>query len=169
MVLIILAQSSVSSKPSKGTFNNPATRQDLKSFDVIAPLDDRKSPLVGGEKEIDQLTRISTIRPNQFQTGQLIPHPCQEYSCTVTILNVCRMNHNYQYQSQRIDQQMTLAPVYFLASVVPVKPPFSVVFTDWLSTMAALGSASRRSWTRTSVRRQSWMCFQVPSFFQQRK
>jgi hypothetical protein len=50
---------------------------------------------------------------------------------------------------------VTLATVDLLAHVVSMGPPFSVVFTDWLSMIPALGSSSRPARFLTSRRRAS--------------
>ena len=47
-----------------------------------------------------------------------------------------------QEQPGGIHYYVALAPRYLLARVVAPRPPFSVVFTDWLSMLAALGVAS---------------------------
>jgi hypothetical protein len=49
------------------------------------------------------------------------------------------VHHYRKYQSERIDNDVPLAPIYLLAAVVAARPPFSVVFTDWLSMIPALG------------------------------
>jgi hypothetical protein len=53
-------------------------------------------------------------------------------------------------KAKRVDEDVALTTIDLLARVVAVRPPFSVVFTDWLSMMPALGfrlrpTASRRS------------------------
>ena len=63
---------------------------------------------------------------------------------------------------------MTLAPSNLLACIVLVGivapgPPFSVVFTDWLSMIAALGAASCPSASRTLGRSAASTLSQVPS------
>ena len=50
-----------------------------------------------------------------------------------------------------------------LASVVAAGPPISVVFTVWLSMMAALGLLCRPALCRTLVRRAFWIASHVPS------
>ena len=40
------------------------------------------------------------------------------------------MNDNFEEQAKGIDENMTFAPLYFLASIIATKPPFSVVLTD---------------------------------------
>jgi hypothetical protein len=58
---------------------------------------------------------------------------------------------------------VTFPAFYLLSGIKTTNPPFSVVFTDWLSTIAMLGSASRPAATRTSRRRRSCRQSSVPS------
>jgi hypothetical protein len=50
---------------------------------------------------------------------------------------------------------MAFAAVDLLAGIITAPPPFSAVFTDWLSMMAALGLTSRPSSCRTMPRKAS--------------
>ena len=56
-------------------------------------------------------------------------------------------------QPQRIDSDVSFAPVDLFAVVASPLPPFWTVFTDWLLMMAMLGSADlpafSRTWTAT--------------------
>jgi hypothetical protein len=79
-------------------------------------------------------------------------------------LNVRSMYHHSQQQPQGIHHDMALAPLHLLAGVVASWPPFSVVFTLWLSIMAAEGVGSLPSASLTLGRKVSWMRSQVPSF-----
>ena len=49
------------------------------------------------------------------------------------------MHHHRQQQPHGIYNDVSLSTVDLLASVIATRPPFSVVLTDWLSMMAALG------------------------------
>jgi len=62
------------------------------------------------------------------------------------------MDHDREQKPRSIDYDVPLSAVDLLARVVSAEPPFSVVFTDWLSTMAALGVGSRPSRTRVCSR-----------------
>jgi hypothetical protein len=68
-----------------------------------------------------------------------------------------------QQQSRGIHQNVPLAALYELRTVVAAVAPFSVVLALWLSTRAALGSSSRASPTRTRRRSASLTRCQVPS------
>ena len=58
----------------------------------------------------------------------------------VTIGNVGSVNHDSEDEPLGVDEEMPLAATQLLRTVIAVGPPFSVVLTDWLSRMAALGS-----------------------------
>ena len=92
--------------------------------------------------------------------------PC---SSAVPILNVSRMHRHPQQQPQGIDNDMAFASLHPLARIIPSGPPFSVVFTDWLSMMAALGLVSRPWACRSMASSVSWVRCQLPSRRQVRK
>jgi hypothetical protein len=73
----------------------------------------------------------------------------------VAILNVGRMDDQCHDEAQRIDDQMPLAALYFLARVVAARPPFSAVLTDWLSRMPTLGVGFLPAFVRTRARSRS--------------
>ena len=70
-------------------------------------------------------------------TGQLIH---QQFSA-ISVLYVRRMHNHFQQHSHRIHDYMSLSSEHLLTGVIATKPPFSVVFTDWLSIVAAVGIA----------------------------
>lgn len=76
---------------------------------------------------------------------------------SIPILDVGGVDNHGQDQPQGVNEQMPFAPIDMLGSIVSADPPFSVVFTDWLSRIAALGSSSRPSWRRTWPRKVSWI------------
>jgi hypothetical protein len=69
-----------------------------------------------------------------------------------TILNAGGMNDGPQQQAQRVYENMALLALDLLAGVEPMRidrgPPFSALFTLWLSMMAAVGLASRSACSR---------------------
>jgi hypothetical protein len=73
-----------------------------------------------------------------------------------------RMDDNREDQPQGVDGHVSLAPLDLIATIVPAKPSFSVVFTDWLSMIAADGVGSRPDFTRTCSRKASCIVCQVP-------
>jgi hypothetical protein len=63
------------------------------------------------------------------------------------------MHDHAEQQPLRVDRNLALAPLDLLGGIVAARPPFSVVFTLWLSMMAAVGLASRPSLSRSIVTR----------------
>jgi hypothetical protein len=62
-----------------------------------------------------------------------------ELLCPITILHTGRRDDDRQDQPEGIAEEVTLTPLDLLARVITPDPPFSVVFTDWLSRRPALG------------------------------
>jgi len=62
------------------------------------------------------------------------------------------MHHGVQQQTDRVDQDMSLLAFDLLARIIPGRinagPPFSALFTLWLSITQAVGLASRPSASR---------------------
>jgi len=71
------------------------------------------------------------------------------------------MNDGLHQQPLRVDEKMTLLALDLLSRVEPVRidrgPPFSALFTLWLSMMAAVGLASRSACSRHFWYSASWM------------
>ena len=49
------------------------------------------------------------------------------------------MHLHFQQETVGIDEDVTLAVINFLATIIATRPPFSVVLLDWESMMAAEG------------------------------
>ena len=153
--LVVLAHPPIPADPAEGPLHDPTPRQDHKADDIIAALDDLQNPVSKRSRPFDQFARIATVRPDQLQASIPPTELAQHQLGSVAILNVRGMNNDGQNQSQRVDDNMPLATVDLLARVVAMRPPFSVVFTLWLSTIAAEGDFFRPADTRTLSRRAS--------------
>jgi len=70
----------------------------------------------------------------------------------IAILDIGRMNNGVEQQAYCVDKNVPLLALDLLARIVPVRinarPPFSALFTLWLSMMAAVGLACRCSRSR---------------------
>ncbi len=120
-------------KPAKGTLNNPAMGQDLEALDVIGTFDDLQAEFSYDTEVSDPLnetTSVSTVSPDESKARKAILRLVQHKYCTVTVLNVRRMNNGYQYEAKNVDHDVAFASLDFLACIIAARPPFSVVFTD---------------------------------------
>src|SRR6516165_8887939 len=76
----------------------------------------------------------------------------KKQDAAIAILDIGRMNDGVQQQTQRVYENMALLALDLFARVIAMRidaaPPFSALFTLWLSTMAAVGLASRSPCSR---------------------
>ncbi len=152
---IVLAHTAVSTDPSEGTFHDPPLGQYRKARNLIASFDDLQCPAADSLRPIDQLPGVATVGPDAFQSRVQASQLAKYQFGSVAVLNVGRMDHHRQDQTERVDDQVPLPTVHLLAGIVAARPPFSVVFTLWLSTMAADGDGFRPAAVRTFSRRAS--------------
>ena len=160
---IVFAQPPAPPKPGQGSLHHPSPGQHLELVAVQWTLDDLEQPATEGECPLHKLSSITPIGPNQLEPRKS-PHQLRKHQLgSITVLDVGSVDHHSQRQSQGIHHNMALTARHLLACVVAARPPFSVVFTDWLSMIAALGVGSRPSISRTRGCKVSWMRSQVPS------
>src|SRR4051812_25947087 len=82
----------------------------------------------------------------------------KKQNAAVPVLDIGRMNNRVQQQTQRIYENMALLALDLFARIIAMRidagPPFSALFTLWLSMMAAVGLASRSPCSRHSTYRR---------------
>ena len=154
-ILVVFAEASVAAQPTERSFHDPAMGEDMESLQVIGSANDLEDPATDVGNPSDQLAGIPAIGPDQLDSREKRPYFLQQQLGPVAILDVGRMHHHPEQQPYGIYEDMPLAAVDLLAGVVAVRPPFSVVLTDWLSMIAALGCSSRPARFRTWQRRVS--------------
>ena len=119
------------------------------AFSVIRTLDDldihaRHYFRDGAAK---QRALIAAIGVEFHQERIHAEHGRHDQCAAVTILDIGGMNDGMDQQALRIDENMPLLALDLLSRVVARRinrsPPFSALFTLWLSMTAAVGLASR--------------------------
>ena len=94
-------------------------------------------------------------------------------NAAVAVLNIGRVDDGMHQQSLRIDEDVALLAFDLLARVIAARiqgaPPFSALFTLWLSMIAAVGLASRCACSRHFTYRAWWIRSSVPSQLQRSK
>jgi hypothetical protein len=95
---------------------------------------------------------VGAVGEQLLEERELSEHRGQEHQPAVAILNIGGGNQRVQQQTQRIDEDVALLAFDQLAGIEPMWidacPPFSALFTLWLSTMQAVGLASRSACSR---------------------
>lgn len=82
-------------------------------------------------------------------------HRGEQQDAAIAVLDVGGMNDGVQQQAECIYEKVALLALDFLARIIARRvdpgPPFSALFTLWLSIMAAVGLASRSLCSRHST------------------
>ena len=98
---------------------------------------------------------IAAVGKQLFQERIHPEQGCQKQNAAVAVLDIGGMNDHVQQQAQRIYENMALLALDLFARVIAMRidtgPPFSALFTLWLSMMAAVGLASRSPCSRHST------------------
>ena len=149
--LIVFGKSSVLPQPGKRAFNNPSLGKDDKRV-RIRSFDDLDNPALPDHRPLHKLSGITAISPDEFKAPPSRTELFDQQLAAVTVLDVGGVNHQREDQAERVNDNMTLAALGFLARIVPSVAPFSAVLTDWLSMMPALGVGLRPSSIRTRRR-----------------
>lgn len=143
LCLVVLAKPAITAEPGEGSFNDPSLGE---RDEALLPLElghdlEPEAEFVRGP--VLELALVACIGPDGLEPRVAVPVELGEDPFrSITILYVCRMNRKSVDQPEGIDCNVTLPATYLLGGIVASGPPFSVVFTDWLSRTAALGDSS---------------------------
>ena len=160
---VVFPESPTPAQPGQGTLHHPSAGQHLKPVAVRIPAHHAQHPTTGGPSPRHQPPGVGAISPDDLEPGEPVQQLDQHQLGPIPVLDVGGMNSYGQEQPGGIHHNVALAPRYLLPRIVAPRPPFSVVFTDWLSMMAALGVASLPSLSQTWLRSASSTRSQVLS------
>jgi hypothetical protein len=151
-ILPIFGEPATPVEPCDGAFDDPAFWQHNESVQFGA-LDDLDDPVTAlGSDQRDARSLIPGVGEDPLNEGEQGPRALVEHGCrAIAILDIGGMNCNAQHQAERVYEKMALLALDLLSCVVAMRimrPPFSALFTLWLSMMAAVGLASRSSCSR---------------------
>jgi hypothetical protein len=96
---------------------------------------------------------VASVGEDALDERKPPPRLLQHRADRVAILDVGGQDGDAQQQPERIDKDVALAARDLLRRIVArriERPPFCAVLALWLSTIAALGLASRPAWSRTA-------------------
>ena len=150
--VVVLPQAAIPPQPGNRPFHHPASRQHVEARYPIGTLAAGQGPATNVLHPFHHLASIAPIGPHHPHVRLLPVEVVHHQPCPVPVLSIGGINHHCHHHAHGIHQQMACAPVDGFANIIPPRPPFSIVLNDWLSRIAALGSASRPAATRTSVR-----------------
>ena len=153
-VLPILGEAATSIERANGTLDDPALRLDDKAFGVVETPDDLGHE-VGhgiGDTVAEDWPGIGAVREQLAQEGQLSEQGGQQQYAAIAILHVGGGDQSVQQQPKPVDQDVAFLALDQRAGIeamrIDRRPPFSALFTLWLSIMQAVGLASRSACSR---------------------
>lgn len=148
-VFPILREPAAAVEPCDGAFDDPSFGQHDEGMQFIAlnDFDDPTATVGSGQRRAR--SAIAGIGEDALDEGKQGTRSRVEYeSRAIAILDIGCMNGGAQQKAERVYEKMALLAFDLLSCVVAmriVRPPFSALFTLWLSMMAAVGLASRPS------------------------
>ena len=161
---VVLAQSATPPQPRECSLNHPSARQYVKLVAIPGTPHDFKRPSRQLPHPLDQFSGVACVSPDQAHTPKSSFQFTYNQLRAISVLSVSGMHRHLQQQPCGIHYDVLLSTFDLLARVITARPPFSVVFTDWLSMIAALGVGFLPSVSRTSGRRVSLTRFHVRVF-----
>ena len=115
------------------------------------------------ERAAENWPLIGAVGKQLFEEWKLTEQRRHQEDAAIAILNASGMNDGMQQQTHRVYENMALltldlsatSSLSLLARIIPgwidAGPPFSALFTLWLSMMQAVGLASRSALSRHST------------------
>jgi hypothetical protein len=150
----ILGETATAAEPANGAFDNPALWLDDEAFGMVATFDDldlQHGHDIGDTIQEDR-PGIGAIGEQLAQERELSEQGGQQQQPAVAILHVGGGDQRVQQQPEFIDQNVAFLSLDQLAGIEAMRidrgPPFSALFTLWLSMMQAVGLASRAARSR---------------------
>jgi hypothetical protein len=134
--------------------DDPALGQHHESFGLIRALDNLRSQVRQDffQRVVELAPLIAGVSEQRLQERIHPEQGRKQQDAAVAILDVSGMNDGVEQQTQRIYQNVALLALDLFARIIAMRidagPPFSALFTLWLSMMAAVGLASRSACSR---------------------
>jgi len=153
-VLPILGQSAAAVEPGDGALDDPSLGQRHEPLDPIRAFDDFGFEMRqdAGQRRAEDWPLIGAVGEQFSEKREQTEQRRQQGEAAVAILNVCGGDDAVQEQALGIDEDVPLLALDQLARIeagrIDARPPFSALFTLWLSMMQAVGLASRSAFSR---------------------
>ncbi len=148
-ILPVFGEAATATKPTDRAFDNPPFGQHGEAFGLIAAADDfgDEARHDAGQTVVEHRPAIGAVGEQLLEKRELSEQGGQQHKAAVAILNIGGRHQCVQQQTQCIDENVALLAFDQLAAIEPMRidarPPFSALFTLWLSTIQAVGLASR--------------------------
>ena len=150
----VLCEATAPIEPRNCALDDPAFGKSNKTLGLIATPHDFGYQVPHRERQAIMEYRpcIGRVGKQPLEKGKQSEQGRQNQHPTVPILHVGRRDQRVQQQAQGIDENVPLLALDQFACIEPMwidaGPPFSALFTLWLSMIQAVGLASRSASSR---------------------
>src|SRR3984893_6162314 len=155
-IFVVFDKAAATVQPAVGTLYDPALGQHVESLACVRTLDDLEGNaglllyIVGS-----WLALVAAISDGLLKRREPLARNGQQRRNHVAVLHVTWSDRKIDQETDRIDGRVAFLALDFLARVISSRinfcPPFSALFTVWLSTIASVGVAALPSSSRTAV------------------
>src|SRR4051812_20847618 len=168
-LFIVFGQAPPAAEPTERSLDHPSPRlhDEAAAARDAADDDQRQAEQEAGEQ--GRKAVVDAVGEHSTKPGVERLHALEQVPEAIGILNVGRLHDHAQQPSLRVHRDMAPAPLQPLGGIPAARSPFSVVLTLWVSTMAAVGLASRPSPSRNMTTRWWRMLSQTPAARNARK
>ena len=147
-VLPVLGEPAAAVQPGDGSLDDPTLRLHDEAPCVVAAFDDLNPKVrhhVGGSVPKHR-PGIGAVGKQLAKERKLPKQRGQQQDAAIAVLHVGGGHQRMQKETELVDEDVALLAFDQLAGIEPMRidvgPPFSALFTLWLSTIQAVGLAS---------------------------
>jgi len=149
----VLGQPAAAIEPGDGAFDDPALGQHNEALGLIRAFDDFDVELGDGllGAALEHAAAVAAIGIEFEQEGIEAKQRRHHQHAAIPVLNAGMMHEGMHQEALGIDENVPLLAFDLFARIVTRRvrgPPFSALFTLWLSMIAAVGEASRSARSR---------------------
>lgn len=150
----VFGEPTAAAEPADGAFDNPAFGDDLEALRRIGAFDDFDLELCDGlaRSGPEDRPRVAAVGEQRLEESPAPEQRGKHKRAAVAVLDVGGVDDGVEQKAYRIDQDVALLALdlfsRIIAAGVHAGPPFSALFTLWLSMIAAVGEASRPACSR---------------------
>src|SRR5579863_5327968 len=147
--LEVSGQTTASSKPGEGAFDDPASWQKLEAFDPGLALNDLDGPRPAMGERVDELfSAINAVCKDMSKPGKAIAHALQQGDRTMDVLDVGGMDVDGKQETIGIGDDVPLASMNPFAGIEAAGAASLCRRSTLVSMTAAVGVGLRPSFRR---------------------
>src|SRR4051794_12442718 len=152
-LLVLPGEAAPAAEPAQRPLRHPAARQEDEAGAAREPAHDDQGQPEQEAGEQDRQPVVDAVREHDPEPAVEPLQPPQQVARAVRVLDVGGVDDHAQEQARGVDRDVPLPAPYLLRRIVAARPPFSVVLTLCVSTIAALGLGSLPSRSRSITTR----------------